>query len=64
MEDHKEHAPCTLLYETVFELKEADFKLDVTRWVPWSPQSVQKFQLSKSKLSYVSSKFVLQNYTS
>ena len=40
MEDHIEHAPYTLLYEAVFELKEAVFKLDVTRWVPRLMQSV------------------------
>ncbi len=40
MEDHIEHAPYPLLYEAVFELKEAGFKLDVTRWVPRLTQSV------------------------
>ena len=32
--------PYRLLYEAVFELKEAGFKLDVTRWVPRLTQSV------------------------
>ncbi len=40
MEDHIEHAPYTLLYEAVIELKEAGLKLDVTRWVPRLTQSV------------------------
>ena len=29
-----EHAPYPLVYEAVFELKEAGFKVDVTSWVP------------------------------
>ncbi len=31
MYDHIQHAPYSLLHEAVFELKEAGFKLDVTR---------------------------------
>ena len=35
--------PYRLLYEAVFELKEAGFKLDVTKWVPRLTQSVSGF---------------------
>ena len=40
---HIEHAPYSLLYEAVFELKGAGFKLDVTRVGPKLTQSVNAF---------------------
>ncbi len=47
-----EHAPYRLLYEAVFELKEAAFKLDVTKWVPRLTQSVIA-SILKDQLMYM-----------
>ena len=48
----KEHAPYRLLYEAVFELKEAGFKLDVTKWVPRLTQSVTVYDLKMALLQF------------